>query len=308
MTALSPGLWGALVGAALGTGAWLVVAGVTARRPTLEQRLSPYLRPGRSLPGPRTPFVTLERLLAPVMSDAVRVAERYGSPSTDVARRLQHAGREPDVQAFRAEQVVWSVLGVATGLAAATLLVLVRDAPLALGLLVVALGGVAGAVARDQLLTTAARRRGRRLVAELPAVAELLALAVTAGEGANGAVERVSRRAHGELAGELRRVVGEVRTGEPLARALDRLAERAGVPAVSRFTEAVAVAVDRGTPLAEVLRAQAQDAREAGRRELMESGGRKEVAMLVPVVLLILPVTVVFAVFPGLLALRLDLS
>ena len=40
---------------------------------------------------------------------------------------------------------------------------------------------------------------------------------------------------------------------------------------------------------------------------LMETGGRKEVLMMVPVVFLILPVTVVFALFPGLAALRIGL-
>ena len=68
------------------------------------------------------------------------------------------------------------------------------------------------------------------------------------------------------------------------------------------------MAVERGTPLADVLRAQAQDVREAGRRELMETGGRKEIAMMVPVVFLVLPVTVVFAVYPGLAVLSLDLG
>ncbi len=70
---------------------------------------------------------------------------------------------------------------------------------------------------------------------------------------------------------------------------------------------AVAVAVERGSPLAEVLRAQAQDVREGGRRALMESGGRKEVLMMVPVVFLILPVTVLFAVFPSAVVLRVGL-
>ena len=56
-----------------------------------------------------------------------------------------------------------------------------------------------------------------------------------------------------------------------------------------------------------MLRAQAEDVREASRRGLMETGGRKEVVMMVPVVFLILPVTVMFAVFPGLATLRLDL-
>jgi tight adherence protein C len=93
----------------------------------------------------------------------------------------------------------------------------------------------------------------------------------------------------------------------PLTMALERLADRASLSAVRRFADGVAVAVDRGTPLADVLRAQAQDVRDARQRALMEAGGRKEVLMMVPVVFLILPVTVAFAVFPGLAVLRVGL-
>ncbi len=60
-----------------------------------------------------------------------------------------------------------------------------------------------------------------------------------------------------------------------------------------------------GTPLADVLHAQAADVREAGRRALIESAARREVFMLVPVVFLVLPVTVLFAFYPGLVGLRL---
>ncbi len=59
------------------------------------------------------------------------------------------------------------------------------------------------------------------------------------------------------------------------------------------------------TPLADVLRAQAADVREAARRDLIEAGARKEVLMMVPVVFLVLPVTVVFAFWPGLVGLSL---
>jgi tight adherence protein C len=40
--------------------------------------------------------------------------------------------------------------------------------------------------------------------------------------------------------------------------------------------------VERGTPLGEVLRAQAADVREARKRNLLEIGGRKEIAMMIP--------------------------
>ena len=83
-------------------------------------------------------------------------------------------------------------------------------------------------------------------------------------------------------------------------------AERTRVPALSRFVEGIAVAIEHGTPLADVLRAQAQDVRDNAKRELMETAGKKEIAMLAPVVFFILPLTVIFAVFPGLSLMRLN--
>jgi len=112
-------------------------------------------------------------------------------------------------------------------------------------------------------------------------------------------LERVTTRSHGELARELGRALADARSGAPLVTALERVADRASLPELRRFVDGVAIAVERGTPLAEVLRAQAVDVREAGRRRLMEAGARKEIAMMLPVVFLLLPLTVVFALFPG---------
>ena len=55
--------------------------------------------------------------------------------------------------------------------------------------------------------------------------------------------------------------------------------------------------------MADVLRAQAADVREASKRALLEAGGRKEISMMVPVVFLLLPITVLFALYPGLVTL-----
>jgi tight adherence protein C len=82
--------------------------------------------------------------------------------------------------------------------------------------------------------------------------------------------------------------------------ALEQLAARTRVAPISRFVDGLAIAVERGTPLADVLRAQASDVREAGKQALLEAGGRKEIAMMVPVVFCVLPVTVLFAAFPAL--------
>lgn len=312
---MTPAASGALIGLAAGLGLWLVLAHLAARRPTLDQRLAPYLRP--SGPGTRdgrrgatasaTPLATIERLLAPVMRDAVRLVERIGSPASDIERRLARAGRAGTLDQFRATQVVAATLGSAGGLALALLLIAGRGLNLLAALMLVAGGTAAGLVVHDVLLTVATVRRERRLLAELPTVAELLALAVAAGEGPLGALERVGRTVQGELAAEIREALADTRAGTPLSTALEHLADRTGLAPLARFTEGIAVAIERGTPLADVLRAQAADAREASRRALIETGGRREIAMMAPVVFLVLPITVVFAVFPGLAALRIEL-
>ena len=67
-------------------------------------------------------------------------------------------------------------------------------------------------------------------------------------------------------------------------------------------------AIERGAPLVQVLQAQAGDAREAARHELIERAGRSEILMLIPLVFLILPLSVIYAVYPGVFMLRLGLG
>ena len=166
-------------------------------------------------------------------------------------------------------------------------------------LVLVTLGAAAGALGRDRRLGAQVARRKERMRAELPTVAELLALSVAAGEGTTAALDRVSRVGDGALVAELRRVLADTRSGTSLVSALQALADRVDLPELDRFVAALVVAVERGTPLSPVLQAQASDARESGRRALIEAGGRKEIAMMVPVVFLVLPVSVLFALFPG---------
>lgn len=298
---------GAASGVMLLAGVALVVAGLPAnRRPGLAERLGPYLRdtprPSRLLASSapvRGPFGFGE-LLAPAVRPLGELLERVLSGASSVARRQLRAGRPADVERFRAEQVVWGVAGGIVGLVASTLIGLSkRNISVPLLVMLTLLGFALGAILRDSALSQSARRREQRMLAEFPTVAELLALAISAGEGAIGALERVCRLSNGELADELRRCLADARAGANLPTALQGLADRTGLMSLSRFVDGIVVAVERGTPLAEVMRAQAQDVREDGRRTLMEQGGRREILMMVPVVFLILPVTVLFAIYPG---------
>lgn len=304
-------MWGSLVGGLLGSGLAVVIRYLPVpRRPSLDARLAPYvadvLPESRLLDrgGVASSVPVVHRLIA---RGVRRVAARLGplvGGAASVHRRLERAGAEADVESFRAEQVMWAAFGgLAGGVVAGTVWWSSHAHPVALSVLVIA-AAVGGALARDWTLTQQVCRRERLMMAEFPAVAEMLALAVGAGEGPVAALERVAHLSHGELANELRRTLADARSGASLVQALQGLSSRTGLAPLVRFVDGVVVAVERGTPLAQVLRGQAQDVREAGQRELLEGAGRKEIAMMVPVVFGVLPVTVLFAVYPGFAFLR----
>jgi tight adherence protein C len=310
---MSAVLAGTGLGVVAGTGLFLAVTGTPlTRKPRLDARLAPYLRdtprPSRLLTErpALTPFPTFERLLGPVLGDLMKGVERWVGGLTSVRRRLEQAGGDMTVEQFRAEQVLWGLFGLAGSFALALLSVVSGTGTSPIALLASAgLFTLLGVLGRDRWLTREVALREERMLEEFPTIAELLALAVTAGEGAVGALERVTRISAGELSRELGRALSDARAGASLVLALEGIAKRTSLAPLARFVDGVAIAVERGTPLAEVLRAQAVDVREAGKRQLLESAGRREIGMMVPVVFLVLPITVLFALFPGFYGLRL---
>ncbi|GAA3611978.1 type II secretion system F family protein [Marihabitans asiaticum] len=296
---------GAVLGAVLALGLVLIYQGLPRhRRATLDDRLAPYLRdapkPSRLLAA-RTLSVTeaLPAVLRPVVGGLATQVEGVLGGNPSVRRRLLRAGRDPEVDQFRAEQVLAGFAGAVLGGLVGSVAMATRGSSVISLVLLVGLGFCFGVLARDTMLSRAADSREQQMLAEFPTIAELLALAVAAGEGAVGALERVVRTSEGELTRELRQCLADARAGANLPQALQGLADRTGLQSLARFVDGIVIAVERGTPLADVLRAQAQDVREEGRRQVMEEGGKKEIAMMVPVVFFVLPITVVFAVFPG---------
>jgi tight adherence protein C len=304
---------GAVVGGCAGLGLALVTARLAAsRRPDLAVRVLPYLRdlPGSgattwSRPVSDSPVRAFTTLIRPALQ---RTAGRFDSivgGRESVRRRLERANSPLSVEQFRVSQIEWAIAAF-VGAAVVGLLGPARPPGRAVPWLLICVAtAILGIVLRESRLTSAVKTRESRILSEFPVVADLLALSVAAGEGPAAALGRVVASCRGELPSELGRVLAESRAGTPLPIALDRLAARSGLPIVARFADGFSVALARGTPLADVLAAQAADVRDAGRRSLIEAGARKEVQMMVPVVFLILPVTLLFAFFPGVIGLQL---
>lgn len=293
-----------VLGGAGGLGAFLVLSRLPRLSAlSLQRRVAPYLRDIGDPLG-LTPVVAVGgggwrgRLL--------RALERIGGADA-VEHRLAQAGWRTSAASFRARQLAAAVLGlVGGGLTAVIAGVAGGGSPGSA--LLAPLAAATGVVICDLRLQRACRLRRARIEDELPTVLEFLSLCLAAGEGLREALRRVGHVGTGELTSELRRAVLDSGTGSSLSDAVAAAAQRLDVPALSRASDHLVSAIDRGAPLAQVLQHQATDVREEAKRRLIESAGRKEIAMLLPLVFLLLPLSVLYAIFPGIVMLRLGVG
>lgn len=301
-----------LLGGALAAGLLCVLASLPRwRAASLTTRIAPYVRdvvPDAALPVGVLPQAgVLPSAQRTVWRRLLAVFERMLGGGDALRQRLAQAGLAMGPTTFRGRQLAWGLAGLGAGAVLVIVLALAgrMTAPVALLPFIL---GAAAAMLYDSQLSARARARRARLTDELPTTLEFLALCLSAGEGFLDALRRVSAVGSGELTGELRRVVLAVSTGSPLADALAETASRLQLPGLSRAVDQIIAALEHGAPLSGVLHAQAGDAREDAKRGLIEQAGRKEILMLLPLVFLILPLSVLFAIYPGLFILRLGIG
>lgn len=284
-----------------GAGIFLLVSTVPMLQRNVAKRVAPYVsdvsqsafnmsRSARERDWVRQAFRTLSRHLTKRFTDS-------GGGLTTLARQAAIPG---GVDQVRISAFVFGTIGAAAGLLLATF----SAGSFAGYVLLPTVFAATGAAVPVLNVRARARKRVERIEREMPTVLEFLALCVSAGEGLPDAFARVAKRGAGELPAEFAEVVRQASLGRTFADALQGLATDLGIPALNRLVVQLLSALDRGSPLSEVLRAQAADLRVQSRRALMESAGRKEIWMMVPLVFLILPTTILFAVWPGVITLN----
>ncbi|CAB4628750.1 MAG: hypothetical protein F2602_05185 [Actinobacteria bacterium] len=222
---------------------------------------------------------------------------------THIRKRLEELGRtsEQDYENFRIYQMV--LISSFTALLFSLSLFGVAS-------ILVVLAGFCFAI--PTVIFTTERRLTKRVIqrreiieAEFPALIELLTLAIGAGESPSGAVKRIGNRATGVLPGEFSKITLEIENGKSFISALDSLSRKAKSPIVRRFADSMAIAISRGTPLVETLTHSVREARSAERIKMLNIAAKAEISMMIPVVFLILPISILFAMFPSMATLDL---
>jgi tight adherence protein C len=159
----------------------------------------------------------------------------------------------------------------------------------------------AGVILPGFLLSKAATRRAERIDQELPHFVDQLALVIEAGMSFDAAVNYLVDAHEGALAEEMRRVLTELRVGESRREAIRNFARRVGSEDATAFANAVLASDQLGSPLSEILRAQASDLRHRRQTYAEERAQKAPVKMLLPMAIFILPVMFVLILAPAFL-------
>lgn len=153
----------------------------------------------------------------------------------------------------------------------------------------------------------ALRQRRKREIAsielEFPLVVELFAILIGGGMSPSSALSHISERGSGEFIKLLSPIISQMKNGINLAQALDILNKEVDSRIIRRFCDSLAISVERGSPLIDVVGRQVEEVRQAQRLLISERASKAEIQLMIPVVFLILPISILFALWPSYFAL-----
>ncbi len=270
------------------------------RRLDVDERIRDQANRRSSKPVFSSPL--LERMLRPVLDDAgLAVRQWLGrvglSGGRDLERKLRQAGSGLEPAQFFGEKLALGVIGL--GLFPLTD-ALGIDPFGSWPMWVWVAGLAAGFFAPDLYLEQRLARRRSQVLMELPVLCDMLTICTSAGLALEQALNVVARQSGGLMAQELQQVSREVALGQrPLLDSLDGMAERNGVPELSRFVSQLQAAHEQGIPVVQALSEQSEALREEKRQRVVAEGGRATVRMLLPVAAFILPVYFVVLLGPA---------
>lgn len=128
---------------------------------------------------------------------------------------------------------------------------------------------------------------------------ELLAVAIDSGISLVGALQEVFSNAQGEVAIKFQRLLQALELGGNLFDELSTIRANSSNRAVDDLVIKLQVSLQFGSPLSEQLMRLSESLRHQIAQQQLSQSTKKENLMLLPLVFLILPVTVLFAIFPA---------
>jgi tight adherence protein C len=139
---------------------------------------------------------------------------------------------------------------------------------------------------------------------ELVSILQMASIMISAGESPISSLKYIAERSEGVISEMIRSEFNNLETGGSLVKTLDYLAITSRSKQVKRLGNSIQVAIDRGSPILQVIQNQVNSINKEIHTQLLRKSGKSEIALLIPVVFLILPVSILFAIWPSLYGLN----
>ncbi|MCY4370633.1 MAG: type II secretion system F family protein [bacterium] len=306
----------------------LVVAAVTCSVTFATVGVAMIVRPLRRL-GPRVrPYLAASRIglgLSPDIRSDTHPGARMGDNTTwrrpspplstvvdrlgrllvlvddeKLALRLRQSGLYPHLEdSLRPQAYRMGVLGrvvlFASGL---TAVALVAGSSAARVVFFGLAGGMVGAFLARSRVANGVRRRRNSVRSELYTINQLIAMYARVGGGAIQGIRYVVARARGITVDDLAEVLLLHERGWSLSEALERAERLTPEPEAARTYRLIAISQEQGADLAEALLDLSRDLRAGRRDDLRRQAARRRVLMVIPVVVILAPVTILFMAAP----------
>lgn len=138
------------------------------------------------------------------------------------------------------------------------------------------------------------------ILLEMPDFASLIGFAVAAGESLETGLRIAVQRSSGFLSQEFGFIIRNVDHGSILQVELERVSRESSSQQVSELALKLALASGNGSAVSDLIGEYVQSSVLELKGVLLERAGKNETKMMIPLVFVILPVTVLFAVYPSL--------
>jgi len=147
-------------------------------------------------------------------------------------------------------------------------------------------------------VNNAIKSRKRKAVKELPDFIDILTINLEAGLGFDLALKRILEKEEGILTEEFNKYLREIEIGSSRKIALENLAERLDIEAMSMLVKSIIQAEELGVSIVKILRVQSVELREKRKDYAEEQAMKAPIKILFPLLLFIFPVIFIVILWP----------
>lgn len=243
-----------------------------------------------------------ERALVPIGRWAVRLVKEWGPWGLrDRLRRQLASSGTPlglDVERTVLSKLLAGLAGAVCGIG----VVLFGVVPAGSGLLLAVAMALAAFMVPDLWLAYVGSKRRKQIRCSLPDMLDMITISVEAGLGFDAALAKMIKNSRGPLAQEFSMMLSEVQAGLSRRDALKNMSARADVPELTSFVLSIMQAEVFGVSVKDILRTQSRELRVRRKQRAEELAQKAPVKLVFPVVLCILPATLLVIAGPAIIA------